>query len=166
VSRLGGWWHLARRFLEVLLAKPLTDAQRAEVRALLRSDGEAALFFTQPAADQQHGLAAARYAPPTLRRAALLHDVGKQASGMGVWGRSLASVAAKFHIPVRGRLARYLEHGPIGADMLEREGGEPIVVEYARHHHGQRPPGVLLEDWVLLVEADRKARPNNVPPIR
>jgi len=166
VSGLGGWWHLARRFFEALVAKPLTDAQREEVRSLLRSDGEATLFFAQPSADQQHGLAAARRAPAALRRAALLHDVGKQASGLGVWGRSLASAGAKFHIPVKGRLARYLDHGPIGAELLEREGVERLVVDYARYHHSRRPASVPLEDWALLVEADRKARLNSVPPIR
>lgn len=163
---LGGWRHLARRFFEVLGARPLTETQRNEVGSLLRSDEEAALFFAQPSADQQHGLAVARYAPPPLRRAALLHDVGKQASRLGVWGRVLASAAAMLHIPVRGRFVRYLEHGPIGAGMLERVGAEHLVVEYARHHHARRPASISDEDWMLLIDADRKARPNTGLPIR
>jgi putative nucleotidyltransferase with HDIG domain len=166
MSRLGGWSHLARRFFEVLRAMPLTEAQRSEARLLLRSDGEAALFFAQPPADQQHGLAAARHAPLGLRRAALLHDIGKQMSGLGVWGRSLASAAAKLHIPVRGRFAQYLAHGPIGAEMLEAVGVEQVIVDYARCHHAERPKSISPEDWALLVEADRKARPNTGSPIR
>jgi putative nucleotidyltransferase with HDIG domain len=150
----------------VLLAGPLTETQRNEVMLLLRSDAEAALFFSQPPADQQHALATARHAPLPLRRAALLHDIGKQSSTLGVWGRVLASAAAKLHIPVRGRFARYLAHGPIGADMLERVGAEDVVVEYARHHHTRRPDSISGEDWAALTDADRKARPNTGSPIR
>jgi len=150
----------------VLFSRPLSEAEQDEVRSLCRSDEETALFFTQPDADQQHGLATARHAAPGLRRAALLHDVGKQVSGLGVIGRSIASAAAKLRLPVGGRYAQYLDHGPVGAGLLEEAGAEEIVVEYARHHHGTRPATISYEDWMLLMEADRKARPNTAPPIR
>ena len=150
----------------MLFAGPLTETQRKEVGLLLRSDAEAALFFSQPPADQQHALAAARHAPLPLRRAALLHDVGKQSSKLGVWGRVLASGAAKLRIPVRGRFAQYLDHGPIGAGMLERLGAERVVVDYARHHHTRQPDSISDEDWAALADADRKARPNTGSPIR
>lgn len=162
----GGWLHLARRFFEVLVARPLTPSEQDEVRSLCRSEEECALFFSQPSADQQHGLAAARHAPTALRRAALFHDVGKQTSRLGVFGRSLASAAAKLHIRVRGRYAQYLAHGPIGAAILEDAGLEDIVVDYARHHHGERPQSITDRDWTVLIDADRKARPNSRPPIR
>lgn len=166
MSGLGGWLHLARRFFEVLFAQPLTPSEQEEVRSLCRAEEESALFFSQPSADQQHGLAAARHAPVPLRRAALFHDVGKQVSGLGVFGRSLASAAAKLHIRVGGRYARYLQHGPIGAGLLEEAGLEDIVVDYARHHHADRPQSIPDRDWVALIDADRKARPNSAPPIR
>lgn len=166
MSDIGSWWHLARRFVEVWRAKALTPNQRREVERLLHTAGERRIFFAQSNADQQHGLAAARYASPPLQRAALLHDVGKQAANLGVWGRVMASVMAKLHIPVRGRFRIYLDHGPIGATMLEAERAEPIVVAYARHHHDRRPAFVPQAEWIALIEADRKARPDMGSAIR
>ncbi len=158
--KLGSWLHLAKRFLEVLTARPLDDGLREEAELLLQSEGERALFFGQPHADQRHGIAAARLVEGRggLRRAALLHDVGKQRSGLGVWGRSLASVLAKLHLPVAGRFRTYLEHGPIGALMLEEVGAEALVVAFARHHHGPQPPAFADDDWQVLQRADRKAQ--------
>lgn len=160
---IGSWWHLARRFLEVLMARPLPGDLRTEASALLRPGEEERLFFDQPAADQRHGLAAARLVTGELRRAALLHDVGKQRAGLGVWGRSVASALAKLHVPVRGRLATYLDHGPLGAEMLEALGAELLVVEFARHHHHARPSTIGASDWDKLLRADRKAR--TLPPM-
>ncbi|NIA24650.1 MAG: HDIG domain-containing protein [Gammaproteobacteria bacterium] len=160
MSELGGWCHLVRRFLEVLTARPLNEQQREEASVLLRSDAEERVFFGQPAADQQHGLAAARLVAGRveLRRAALLHDIGKQEARLGVWGRSLASALARFHVTVRGRLQTYLDHGPIGAGILQKLGAESIVVDFARHHQGVRPPTITPDDWDTLRNADRKAR--------
>jgi len=155
-----GWWHLARRFLEVLTARPLGGEARREASDLLRSDAERKVFFDQPAADQQHGLAAAKLVVgrTELRRAALLHDIGKQQAGLGVWGRSAATGLAKFHVEVRGRFRTYLDHGTLGAGILEELGAESIVVAFARHHQGERPPTIAPDDWDVLQCADRKAR--------
>jgi putative nucleotidyltransferase with HDIG domain len=166
MTGLGGWLHLARRFFEVLGARPLVESERAEVSTMLRGPGEVTVFFSQPDGDQRHGLAVARLVPPHLRRAALLHDVGKQASGLGVWGRSLASALAKLHLPTGRRLRTYLDHGPVGAMMLEATGAEEIVVDFARSHHGRRPESIPEQDWELLRRADRKARATPPTPIR
>ena len=130
MRRLG---HLTRRFFEVSRAGALRPEEQAEVAALLR-DGEPALFWSQPAADQRHGLDAARYVASTsghrkeVARAALLHDVGKRHASLGVVGRSLASGMALLHLPVPARLAAYLDHGAVGAAELEACGAEPEVV--------------------------------------
>ena len=52
--------HLAGRFLDVTLARPLRPREQAEVAALLRTDAERSMYWDQPRADQRHGLAAAR----------------------------------------------------------------------------------------------------------
>jgi hypothetical protein len=47
-----------------------------------------------------------------------------------------------------------MEHGPAGAVELDILGAEPIVVDFARHHHGERPDSISKEDWAVLQEAD------------
>ena len=89
-------------------------------------------------------------------RAALLHDIGKQESRLGVVGRSVASGLAKLGVHPPGRLQLYTSHGPVGANALERLGVEDLVVLYTRHHHGSRPPDVDEEEWALLVDVDRR----------
>lgn len=151
--------HLVRRFFEVLGARPLSPAEQAEVSGWLRPV-EIGMFWAQPVADQRHALEAARtverLAPGRrdLARAALLHDVGKRHSRLGVFGRSLASGLELLGLPVRGRPARYLDHGPEGADELEALGAEPIVVAFARHHHGTPPAGADPSDWAVLAASD------------
>ncbi|GBD83749.1 hypothetical protein BMS3Abin02_00129 [bacterium BMS3Abin02] len=160
MSGFRGWWHLLRRFLEVLTARPLDAQERREASDLLRSDAENRIFFDQSAADQQHGLAAAKLVAGRieLQRAALLHDVGKRQAGLGVWGRSLATALAGIHVEVHGRFRTYLDHGSLGADILEELGAESIVVAFARHHQGERPPTITPDDWDTLQRAERKAQ--------
>jgi putative nucleotidyltransferase with HDIG domain len=151
--------HLVRRFFGVLGAAPLSPAEQAEAAALLRP-AETGPFWGQPVADQRHALEAARIvaglAPGRrdLARAALLHDVGKRHSRLGILGRSLASGLELVHLPSPGRLGRYLDHGPEGAAELEALGAEPIVVAFAGHHHGEPPPGVDPSDWAVLAASD------------
>ncbi|NOY55991.1 MAG: HDIG domain-containing protein [Actinobacteria bacterium] len=160
MNALRYWGHLARRFLEALTARPLDEQAKKEVSELLRSDAEKRAFFDQPVADQQHGLAAARLVMDRidLRRAALLHDIGKHEAGLGVWGRSVATALVALHIKVRGRFRRYLDHGIIGAAILQELGAEAIVVDFARYHQAGRPPTIPPDDWDTLQRADRKAR--------
>ncbi len=151
--------HLSGRFFAVLAARPPGPREQTEVAGLLRPE-ERRLFWDQPAADQRHGLESARRvlrAAPgrrDLARAALLHDVGKRHARLGPLGRVLASVAALARLPQRGRVAAYLDHGALGAEELAAAGAEPVVVEFARHHHAERPPAFPPEAWALLQRAD------------
>lgn len=155
----GTWRHLAARFFSVLGAPPLTDDERRRVAALLRP-AEVAPFFAQQDMDQRHALEAATRAAELLpgrtdlQRAALLHDIGKRHARLGVLGRVLASAAAKVGLRLRGRFRAYLEHGPAAADELTGLGAEPVVVAFARHHHGARPEGIPANDWETLKRAD------------
>ena len=120
-------------------------------------------YFTQPSYDQRHGLESARYVGalrPTRRdliRAALLHDIGKRRAGLGFIRRSLASAYTKLGGVPRGKWRSYLDHGPTAATELETLGAEPIVVDFARHHHGKRPDSISEADWAVLQEADQGA---------
>ncbi len=151
--------HLVLRFFYVARARPLSPPEQAEVAALLRP-AEERLFWSQTAADQRHGLDAARHvvaAAPgrrDLARAALLHDAGKRHARLGPIGRSVATALGLVRAPVSGRLRAYLDHGPVGARELQAAGAERLVVDYTRHHHGRRPDGITPADWDLLDAAD------------
>ncbi|MDP8959153.1 MAG: HD domain-containing protein, partial [Actinomycetota bacterium] len=162
-ARLGGWGHLAHRLFQVAWARPLSPREQSEVGALL-GPAEARLFWSQPTADQRHGLAAARavlrQAPGRrdLACAALLHDVGKRRAALGPVGRSLASVMAKVGLPATGRWRHYLDHPALGAADLEQAQAQALVIQFARHHHNGRPEGIDKRDWELLQRADGASR--------
>ena len=134
------------------------------VEVWVASDTERALFYEQPIADQRHSLQAA----PTIHgdmpdrndliRAALFHDVGKRHSGLGIIGRSIVSALGKIGIKLRGRFAGYLDHGRIGAEELRELGFESVVVEFAAHHHAERPRTVGPQDWDCLMRADQPGK--------
>jgi len=151
--------HLARRFFQSLRSRPLDPAEQERVSGWLR-DGEGPLFWRQQSIDQRHALTCAEVIVdrqperPDLIRAALLHDIGKRHSNLGVSGRVVAASLALLRLPAPGRLARYLDHGPLGAAELARLEAEPMVIAFAEGHHGACPPGADADDWHLLREAD------------
>lgn len=152
--------HLARRFFGSLAARRPSPAEQHWVAG--RIGGEVArLFFAQDALDQAHAVAAARRverAAPgrdDLVRAALLHDVGKAAAGLGVIGRTVASLLAIAHLPAPGRMRQYLDHGRIGAELLSGVGESALTVAFARSHHDRSaPPGIAAADWETLYRSD------------
>jgi len=152
--------HLGRRFFRSLRVRRPGPAAQQWVATHLH--GEAArLFFAQSAMDQAHAVDIAhrveRAAPGRgdLVRAALLHDVGKNSSRLGVAGRTAASLLAITHLPTSGRMRDYLEHGRLGATALGALGETPLTVAFARSPHDPRAPaGIGPEDWETLHSAD------------
>lgn len=163
----GSFGHLAARFFDYLLARPLDDSERVWVSDRLE-ESEAELFFAQSDRDQAHGhhagrvVAAAIPDQPVAIRAALLHDVGKRHSRLGVVGRVVASLLQKLRLPMTKRMALYRDHPDIGAAELLEAGSPGPVVEFARHHHGKRPPGIDATTWEVLQLSDRPAKPGLV----
>ncbi len=155
----GSFGHLSSRFFDYLRAKPLSDEDRETVTTILTA-AEARIFFEQSQKDQAHGFDAALVVLASGQsteerlRAALLHDVGKRSAGLGVLRRVAASLLIKMGLPLTSKMKLYRDHGPVGAAELETAGSPPLVVEFARAHHGSRPAALSEEDWALLQSAD------------
>lgn len=172
--------HWAGRFLGMLWPRPPAAADLAWAEGWL-SGTEARLLRQMSAGDQRHAVAVARVAEAGLgalatvadeegRRAvmaaALLHDVGKTAAGLGAYGRSVATLcglvtsdmaeAWQARSGFTRRVGLYLRYGEIGADQLRMAGSHPWVVAWSTEHH--LPPGrwtVPPEVGDLLMAADR-----------
>ena len=146
---------------------PAADEAWAESQLL---EGERSLWRTMPSADRRHAVGVARRVDEALagdtgeagdtvdRRpvlaAALLHDVGKTVSGLGTYGRVIATLSAavggrdqaEAWSTTRGftrNVGLYLRHPELGADQLALAGSDPLTVAWAREHH--LPP----EDWTV-----------------
>lgn len=161
--------HLVRRFLGSLSPRPIDPADDRWVRSILGA-GEIVLWDRMPLADRKHAAGVAREvdaaldapAAPVLA-AALLHDVGKIDSGLGTFGRVVATLvalvvgrdrAAAWTTPGwRGRIARYLRHDRIGAELLTRAGADPLTVTWAREHHLDRRRWTLDDDVARALAA-------------
>lgn len=149
---MSGAVHLVTRFLGSLSPRPLAPDDHTWVRAHLLP-GEVELWDRMPLADRKHAAGVAREvdrmidgAPREVIAAALLHDVGKIDSGLGTFGRVLATLLAAVLGRVRvvawasggglrGRLGRYMRHDVIGAEMLAGVGSDPLTSTWARQHH-------------------------------
>lgn len=123
--------HLAARFVTSLSSKPPSAADQ-EWAASHLLDGEAALFMQMSNQDRRHSIKVARRFVETRRpvtraeiAGALLHDVGKTESGLGTWGRVLASIVG----PRTSRLRSYLDHEQRGAEMAAAVGSDPATVD-------------------------------------
>lgn len=153
--------HLVRRWWKALRARPLSVDERGAVRTLLAPD-ESALFFRFATHDQRHALDVLRRlvtrhagAPVAVRRAALLHDIGKIDDDLSVALRVAASIVGS-----RGRrFAHYHAHEARGAEMLRAIGSDPLTVGLVA---GARPDGagvdvdVDVKRWAeVLRDADR-----------
>jgi hypothetical protein len=136
--------HLVRRFVGSLWPagpKP-ADAAWADERLLL---GERELWRRMSRTDRRHAAGVARRVERSLGSgatrpalaAALLHDVGKTVSGLGTWGRVVATLvgAARGRERPGGSIGDYLRHADLGAVLLTEAGSDPLTVAWAREHH-------------------------------
>jgi hypothetical protein len=146
--------HLVKRFFGYLTAQTLTDTEREHIAGVLPTE-LATLFFGMQPQDQRHAYDVyVRSGGGRLTQASLLHDVGKSVSRIGPLGRSFATISRAVGIPTKGRWQLYVEHGPIGAELLHEAGADALAVSFTRNHPGPPPSGVDPRDWDTLTEAD------------
>ena len=155
-----------RQFRRALLASlsPLSDGERAQVRAVLDADAWL-LFSAMPRADQRHSLNVLHaleqidLLEPGSRRAllqaALLHDCAKHAGGVQLWHR-VAAVLLKAGwpgilerwgagpVPARGNWRypfwAYVNHPSLGAGLAAQAGCSSLAVWLISHHQGPFDP--------------------------
>ena len=159
------WGHLAGRFFGALRPGGPSPAERAWVESVLEP-GEFALWVRQPGHDQRHSAGVAREVEAALAggphagdtrwlACALLHDIGKLASGLGIPARVLATLVGlvtdgsvadwEERRGLARRIALYLRHPELGADMIRLAGGRDEVAHWAGAHHGR----ARLDPWLL-----------------
>lgn len=131
--------HLARRFFGSLRPGGPAAVDREWVTEIL-SASELAVWERMSGADQRHAVGVARRVSRAglgdrheVLAAALLHDSGKVVSAVGTFGRVAATLLGPER--ARGRLAEYLRHDVLGADLLDRARSHPLTVAWAREHH-------------------------------
>ncbi|NQV97489.1 MAG: HD domain-containing protein [Acidimicrobiaceae bacterium] len=83
-------------------------------------------------------------------RAALLHDVGKIPSSLGVLARVLATVVGK-----RGqKFTAYHDHQRLGGEMLEEISSDPFTVKLVRGTNNTGTDINIAETLLALKRAD------------
>ena len=145
--------HLTRRFFGSLRpGGPCPEDDEWACTKLLPSEVE--LWRRMRGNDRRHAVGVARdveralgaEATRPVLAAALLHDVGKVQSGLGVYGRVVATICgmiagrdtAKEWARSRGftrKVGLYLLHPDLGGDMLGMAGSDPLTEAWARQHH-------------------------------
>ena len=148
--------HLSGRFVRALSPRSPRPDDLAWVETVLTPGGYVA-FRRQPHHDQRHAIGVARdvqarladtpYADdPRWLSAALLHDIGKLDSRLGVYGRVVATVSgaalgrdhAEAWSESRGftrRVGLYLRHDELGADRIRIAGEPEEAARWAEAHH-------------------------------
>ena len=123
--------HLARRFAGSLSRWPPSEADASWAVAQLLP-AEAALWQRMAVQDKRHSILVTRrfvdIADEPSREqtaAALLHDVGKLASGLGTCARVLATIVG----PRTARFRQYHDHERLGAEMLRAAGSAAATLE-------------------------------------
>ena len=123
--------HLASRFFGALSGGQPSPEDLTEVESLLL-DSEFLLWQKLPTMDQRHSTTVLRRflnlrpgaTQPELR-AALLHDIGKIQSNLGVLGRVVATLVGR-----RGeRFTAYHDHEKIGSEMLRNIDSDSVTIQ-------------------------------------
>ena len=155
--------HLVRRFFDVATARPLDAFERQLVELWLPAP-LFEIFSDQPEYDQRHGYEAALaviaegFDDADVVTAALLHDVGKRHAGLGLIGRSVASLLILAGVSLSERFTIYRDHGLVAARELGERGAPSLAIDFALHHHGERPSTIPPDVWEVLVAADQPAK--------
>ena len=163
--------HLARRFFGSLSPRGPRREDEAWVHETLLP-GELELWRRMSRADRRHAAGVGRRVERALGAeatrpvvaAALLHDVGKVASGLGTYGRVVATVAgmaagrdtAEVWSKATGftrRVGLYLRHPDLGAEMLAMAGSDALTVTWAREHHLPEERWTLAPDVANALKA-------------
>ena len=138
--------HLVSRFFGALSgAQPLREDLK-EVESLLL-DSELLLWQKLPTMDQRHSINVLRrfinLRPGATRpemRAALLHDIGKLQSNLGVLGRVVATLIGR-----RGeRFTAYHDHEKIGSQMLQNIDSDSVTIRLVAGSDQSDIAGALL----------------------
>lgn len=161
---MAGAGHLVRRFFGSLLpfGPKADDTVWAEQQLL---PGEVDLWRRMSRADRRHAAGVARRVEVALGAdagrpvlaAALLHDCGKTVSGLGTYGRVVATLSAKVAgrdqaeawartVGFTRRVGLYLQHPQLGAELLGMAGSAPLTVAWAAEHH------LPAQDWTVPVD--------------
>lgn len=158
---MAGGAHLVKRFFgSIVPLGPRAADREWAVEQLL--DGEIDVWRKMSRVDRRHAVAVARRVQMALGHeatrpvvaAALLHDCGKIVSGLGTYGRVIATLSAKLAGTDQAvawsetsgftrRVGLYLEHPRLGAELLGLAGSAPLTVAWTSEHH--LPP----EDWTV-----------------
>ena len=162
--------HLSKRFFTSLWpGGPGADAEAWARQNLIEQ--EVQLWAQMSGADRRHAIGVARRVERALGNeatrpvmaAALLHDVGKIDSGLGVYGRVVATLsgavagreASLEWIKTGGftrRVGLYLNHPRYSGDLLALAGSDPLTVAWGREHH------LPEEEWTVDLEIGRVLR--------
>jgi hypothetical protein len=121
--------HLGARFLGSISPRPPSPADEVWADCHL-SEAERHLWRQLGNRDRRHCISVARrFASPGRKRAeiagALLHDIGKIESDLGIPGRIVATVIG----PRTERLRTYLDHEQRGVELLKEVGSDPVTVQ-------------------------------------
>lgn len=126
--------HLARRLVGSLSLRPPSSVDEAWAQSWL-DEPEHALWSSMAPDDRRHSIqVATRFSDrrPSATRAemagALLHDVGKTASGFGTLGRVVATIVG----PRTKRMRCYHDHEALGAEMASAAGSSLVTVALIR----------------------------------
>jgi len=139
--------HLVSRFFGAISGAQPSLKELTEVESLLLNS-EFLLWQKLPTMDQRHSIAVLHrflsLLPGATRpemRAALLHDIGKLQSNLGVLGRVLATLVGR-----RGeRFTAYHDHEKIGSEMLQHINSDLVTVRLVAGSDQSDIAGALLD---------------------